>query len=165
MPYWNSGWADNFYQIHGTVTDSEYSEDYIAQLRSIILNEIHENKDNRDKISSANYSVKTKGGKVTLTPIYHNSSSGDMISYYYYLDGTNPSVDDIKAMKKYTIGNICDPEECKGNDPANHMKFDRKTYTLVYVFFGIIISFIISASPYYSLFLLILHMLSKHYRV
>lgn len=130
--FWNSGWNDNFYQINGAVTDSEYTEDYITQLRNIILNEIPEGQDNRSKATSTGYSVTTKGGKVTLTPIYHNSSSGDVISYYYYPANTTPTVEEIKAMKKYTIGNICDPEVCKGSDDNAHMSFDKKTYTLVY---------------------------------
>ena len=128
--YKNSGWSDNFYKIHGTVTDSEYSEDYIAQLRNIILNEIQEGQDNRSKVASTGYSVTTKeNGKVTLTPIYHNSGSGDIISYYYYPTGTTPN---IKTIKKYTIGNICDPQICHVNSDEAHMSFDRKTYTLVY---------------------------------
>lgn len=128
--YKNSGWSDNFYKIHGTVTESEYSEDYIAQLRNIILNEIQEGQDNRSKVASTGYSVTTKeNGKVTLTPIYHNSGSGDIISYYYYPTGTTPN---IKTIKKYTIGNICDPQICHVNSDEAHMSFDRKTYTLVY---------------------------------
>ena len=132
--YENSGWADNFYQINGTITDSEYSEDYLAQIRNIILNQIPEGDDNRYKASQTGYNLTTKAeGPVTLTPIYHNSSSGDMISYYYYpaADEETLTLDQIKALPKYTIGNIISPEECQGSDD-NHMKFNHNTYYLVY---------------------------------
>lgn len=132
--YENSGWADNFYQINGTITDSEYSEDYLAQIRNIILNQIPEGDDNRYKASQTGYNLTTKAeGPVTLTPIYHNSSSGDMISYYYYpaADEETLTLDQIKALPKYTIGNIISPEECQGSD-ENHMKFNHNTYYLVY---------------------------------
>lgn len=130
--YIGSGWTDNFYQIYGTVTGSTYSDEYYTQIRNLILQTIPERHDNRSTASETGYSVTTKGGKVTLTPIYHNSSSGDVISYYYYPATQNPSVEEIKAMPKYTIGNMCDPTVCQVNSDEAHLSFDRKTYTLVF---------------------------------
>ena len=133
MPWWNSGWSDKFYQINGTVTDSKYSEDYLAQVRNIILKTIPEGYDNRfiAERTDYDYRVTTKeNGPVTLTPIYHNSSSGDMISYYYYPASTTPTAAEIKALPKYTICNITDPQVC--HDANKHEYFDHKTYSLVY---------------------------------
>lgn len=126
--WWGSKWNDQFYQINGTVIDSDLSDDYLAQARNIILREIPEGKDNRYKTTETNYTITTKGGPVTLTPIYHNSNSGDKISYYYYPANTTPTVDEIKAMKKYTIGNMADPQVCN----TDNYSFYRKTFYLVY---------------------------------
>ena len=132
ITWWNSGWTDKFYQIHGSVSNSSYTEEYLAQVRETLLREIPEWGDNRSRVSQTGYSIVTTGGPVTLTPIYHNSSSGDLISYYYYPATLDPSIAEIKAMPKYTIANITNPEDCQGTDPANHLLFDHKTYNLVY---------------------------------
>ena len=129
----NSGWSDAFYQINPKTAFSSYSEDYLAQARSVILNQIPEGYNNLSKAQQAGYSITTKGGPVTLTPIYHNSSSADMISYYYYPVGSEPSVEQIKAMKKYTIGYMADPDVCKGTTDPEHETFYHYTYNLVYV--------------------------------
>ena len=128
-----SGWNDAFYLIESKPVASTYSEDYLAQIRNILLAEIPEGKNNLSKAVAPGYSITTTGGPVTLTPIYHNSSSADMISYYYYKVGTNPSVDEIKAMKKYTIGYMADPEVCKGETDEHHYSFHHSTFSLVYV--------------------------------
>lgn len=128
-----SGWRDVFYQINANPIFSFYSDDYLAQARDVILNQIPEGANNLSKATQAGYSLTTKGGPVTLTPVYHNSSSGDLISYYYYPAGSKPSVAEIKAMKKYTIGYMSDPEVCKGTTDADHETFYHYTYNLVYV--------------------------------
>lgn len=128
-----SGWNDAFYLIESKPVASTYSEDYLAQIRNILLAEIPERENNLSKAVAPGYSITTTGGPVTLTPIYHNSSSADMISYYYYKVGTNPSVDEIKAMKKYTIGYMADPEVCKGTTDEEHYSFHHSTFSLVYV--------------------------------
>ena len=128
-----SGWNDAFYLIESKPVASTYSEDYLAQIRNILLAEIPERENNLSKAVAPGYSITTTGGAVTLTPIYHNSSSADMISYYYYKVGTNPSVDEIKAMKKYTIGYMADPEVCKGTTDEEHYSFHHSTFSLVYV--------------------------------
>ena len=124
-----SGWSDTFYQINANPIFSFYSDDYLAQARNVILNQIPEGVNNLGKAQQSGYSITTKGGPVTLTPVYHNSSSGDMISYYYYPAGSKPSVAEIKAMKKYTIGYMADPNVCKDE----HESFYHYTYNLVYV--------------------------------
>ena len=127
--WWGSNWNDKYYQINASVVNSNLSDDYINQVKNIILNEIPEGGNNLTKATSTGYSITTTGGPVTLTPIYHNSNSGDKISYYYYPANTNPTVEEIKALPKYTIGNMADPEICN----SNHTSFYRKTFTLVYV--------------------------------
>ena len=127
--WWNSGWNDTYYQIPAIERTSTYSEDYLTQIRDIILEQIPEQGNNLSKATSTGYSITTTGGPVTLTPVYHNSNSGDKISYYYYPANTNPTVEEIKALPKYTIGNMADPEICN----SNHTSFYRKTFTLVYV--------------------------------
>ena len=52
--WWGSKWNDQFYQINGTVIDSDLSDDYLAQARNIILREIPEGKDNRYKTTETN---------------------------------------------------------------------------------------------------------------
>ena len=126
-----SGWTDEFYQIQAKPVASTYSADYLAQVRDIILTEIPEGTNNLSKATQAGYSLTTKGGPVTLTPIYHNSSSGDMISYYYYPKNAKPSVAEIKRMKKYTIGYMSDPDVCKNE--GQHETFHHCTFSLVYV--------------------------------
>ena len=127
--WWGSKWNDKSYKINATVAFSYYSEDYLAQTRELLLEKIPENKNNLAMAQSTGYSITTMGGPVTLTPVYHQSSSGDLISYYYYPANQKPSIEEIKSLPKYTIGYICDPEVCKDNTTA----FDHKTYSLVYV--------------------------------
>ena len=126
--WWGSNWNDKYYQINASVVNSNLSDDYINQVKNIILNEIPEGGNNLTKATSTGYSITTTGGPVTLTPIYHNSNSGDKISYYYYPANTEPTVDQIKALKKYTIGNMADPETCN----TDNYSFYRKTFSLVY---------------------------------
>lgn len=126
--WWGSKWNDKYYQINASVVNSNLSDDYINQVKNIILNEIPEGGNNLTKATSTGYSITTTGGPVTLTPIYHNSNSGDKISYYYYPANTEPTVDQIKALKKYTIGNMADPETCN----TDNYSFYRKTFSLVY---------------------------------
>ena len=127
-----SEWNDKYYTVNASVIFSDLSDDYLAQVRNVILKEIPEGggdkANNLDRVASMDYFITTKGGPVTLTPIYHNSNSGDMISYYYYPAGSNPEVKDIKKMKKYILGNMADPDECNTNNEA----FNHKTYYLVY---------------------------------
>ena len=127
--WWGSRWNDTFYQISGSGVNSNLSDEYLNNVKNIILEQIPEGGNNLPKAISTGYSIITKGGPVTLTPIYHNSNSGDKISYYYYPANTTPTVDQIKAMKKYTIGNMADPQVCN----TDNYSFYRKTYTLVYV--------------------------------
>ena len=126
-----SGWDDEFIKLEGHVTFSNYSDDYLAQARNAILTQIPEGQNNLSKAVQAGYSLTTKGGPVTLTPIYHNSSSADKISYYYYPKNSKPSVADIKKMNKYTVGFMADPEKCKNEN--EHEIFYRNTFNLVYV--------------------------------
>ena len=126
--WWGSNWNDKYYQINASIVNSNLSDDYINQVKNIILNEIPEGGNNLTKATSTGYSITTTGGPVTLTPIYHNSNSGDKISYYYYPANTEPTVDQIKALKKYTIGNMADPETCN----TDNYSFYRKTFSLVY---------------------------------
>ena len=123
-------WTDKLYRVNATVKHSTLSDDYLAQQRDIILNAIPEGINNLAKAKETGYTVTTNGGPVTLTPIHHISTSGDLISYYFYPKGdTPPSEAEIKALPKYTIGYIIDPEDCKENPEA----FDHVTYSLVYV--------------------------------
>ena len=124
-----SGWNDVFYNIHASVVASDLTDEYLAKATAAILKEIPEGGANLSKAQSTGYSITTKGGPVTITPIYHNSNSGDKISYYYYPTGSNPTPEQIKALPKYTIGNMADPSVC--ND--NHTSLYRNTYSLVYV--------------------------------
>ena len=124
-----SGWNDVFYNIHGTIEDSNLTDEYLAKATAAILKEIPEQTNNLAKAQSTGYSITTKGGPVTITPIYHNSNSGDKISYYYYPTGSKPTIEQIKALPKYTVGNMADPSVC--ND--NHTALYRNTYSLVYV--------------------------------
>lgn len=130
----NSGWRDKYYQVNGNVVSSDalISPQLKAAIKKVIVGTeaepglIPEQKNNLTKAQSTGYSIVTQGGPVTLTPVYHQSSSGDMISYYYYKEGTTP---DVKVLPKYTIGNMADPEECK----TNIFALNESTYSLVYV--------------------------------
>ena len=126
VPWKNSGWSDKYYQINASVVDSEISDQEASDIAAAIMTEIPEGANNLTKAVSTGYSIVTTGGPVTLTPIFHNSNSGDKISYYYYPEGTTPTVAQIKAMKKYTIGEMSDPQ----NNGNSH--FFKKTYSLVY---------------------------------
>lgn len=121
-PWRNSGWEDKFYQINASVVDSELSDADREKLKNAILNKIPENGNNLGKAQSTGYSITTKGGPVTITPVYHQSSSNDKISYYYYPANSKPSVEDIKKMDKYVIGEM-------GNG-LNDVK--KQTFSLVY---------------------------------
>jgi hypothetical protein len=126
--WWNSGWTDKYYQINASAINSNLSDEYLTHIKDVLLTQIPENGNNLAKAISTGYTITTKGGPVTLTPIYHNSSSGDLISYYYYPANTTPTVAEIKAMKKYTIGNMADPDECQ----SNHYAFHHQTFSLVF---------------------------------
>jgi hypothetical protein len=126
--WWNSGWTDKYYQINASAINSNLSDEYLTHIKDVLLTQIPENGNNLAKAISTGYTITTKGGPVTLTPIYHNSSSGDLISYYYYPANTTPTVAEIKAMKKYTIGNMADPNECQ----SNHYAFHHQTFSLVF---------------------------------
>ena len=128
IPWKNSGWTDKFYQINANVIDSNISDEDATNLANVIMTEIPERENNLTKAVSTGYSIVTTGGPVTLTPIFKNSNSGDRISYYYYPEGTTPTVEQIKAMKKYTIGEMADPEVCN----SDHYSFYKKTFSLVY---------------------------------
>lgn len=127
----NSGWNDKFYRVNGSVVNSTISSKLKEEIYKVIVGEnegdglIPEGKNNLQTAQRTGYSIVTEGGPVTLTPIYHNSSSGDKISYYYYPQGSTP---DVKNMKKYTIGNMADPATCQGN----HNALNSNTYSLVY---------------------------------
>lgn len=127
----NSGWNDKFYTVNGSVVNSTISSKLKEEIYKVIVGEnesdglIPEGKNNLQTAQRTGYSIVTKGGPVTLTPIYHNSSSGDKISYYYYPQGSTP---DVKNIKKYTIGNMADPATCQGN----HNALNSNTYSLVY---------------------------------
>jgi hypothetical protein len=123
-----SGWADKFYTVNGTVEDNNMSDEYMATIANAIRSYIPEGENNLRKASATGYSVTTKArGKVTLTPIFKQSNSGDQISYYYYHKDHVPSLAEIKTMPKYTIGKIAP------NGNANEDVFYKKTYTLVFV--------------------------------
>ena len=133
----DSGWNDQFYDVHGTVVASDLSSEYVASAIKVIVGAngdkglIPEGEMNLAKATSTGYSIVTKGGPVTLTPIYHNSNSGDRLSYYYYPAGSKPSVDQIKQMPKYSIGNIANPDVVR--DETRKTEFYHNTYHLVYV--------------------------------
>ena len=124
----NSGWADAFYQINAKPVPSTYSAEQLAVLRTALATKVPEGDNNLANAEKAGYTMITKGGPVTLTPIYHNSSSGDLISYYYYPVGSKPDPADIKKMKKYTIGYISEPADC-ARDAEN---FHHSIFSLVY---------------------------------
>ena len=136
--WWRSGWTDSFYQIDAKPTALNYSDEKLAAIRDIILSEIPEGgeggRDNLRKAVSPGYTITTKGGPVTLTPIYHNSTSADKISYYYYNadDASSMTPERIKALPKYTVGNMADPDRIKKSD-EDRLSFYHYTYTLVYV--------------------------------
>lgn len=121
-----TGWNDSYYAVNASVVHNNLSDEYLAHIYDVIIDKIPEHINNLDKIASPDYCITTKGGPVTLTPIYHFSNSGDLISYYYYPVGTNP---DVKTLPKYQIGNMADPNECNSNDRA----FNHNTYSLVFV--------------------------------
>ena len=124
----NSGWVDAFYQIDAKPVASTYSDEKLAELKRLCETLVPEGQNNLANAKEAGYTMITKGGPVTLTPIYHESSSGDLVSYYYYPKDSKPSVADIKTMKKYTIGYISDPNICKDNIKDFH----HTTFSLVY---------------------------------
>lgn len=128
IPWKGSGWTDKYYQINASVVDSNISDEEATELANIIKTEIPEGENNLSKAVSTGYSITTTGGPVTLTPIFKNSNSGDKISYYYYPANTTPTVAEIKAMKKYTIGQMADPVTCN----TDNYSFYKKTFSLVY---------------------------------
>lgn len=128
VPWKNSGWTDKYYNITAPVVDSNISDEEATNLANLIKSVIPEGENNLVRATSAGYTLTTTGGPVTLTPIFKDSNSGDKISYYYYPANTTPTVAQIKAMKKYTIGEMADPDEAN----QNHYAFNKKTYTLVY---------------------------------
>ena len=127
-----TAWNDQFYDVHGTVKDSELSDEEIAAITKVIVGGdgttglIPEGANNLTKAEATGYSIVTTGGPVTLTPVYHNSNSGDRISYYYYPANQKPDADAIKALPKYSLGEISDPQHY-GN---THIY--KKTYSLVF---------------------------------
>ena len=126
----NSGWNDKFYQVNGTVVSANIDATLREKAYTAILEKIPEGgpgngQNNLTTASATGYSIVTKGGPVTLTPIYHYSGSGDKISYYYYPENSTPNV---KTIEKYTIGNMADPEACAANNRA----LNEYTYSLVY---------------------------------
>lgn len=127
----NSGWEDAFYQIDPKIAPCVYGEDYLTQIRDLLATHIPEGENNLGKATTSGYTITTAGGPVTLTPIYHDSSSGDLISYYYYPKGQKPTAAEIKKMKKYTVGYIADPEVVRNDRRTT--EFYQYTYSLVYV--------------------------------
>ena len=130
----DKGWNDQFYDVHGHVVSSTstISDETIAALTNVIVGTqekpglIREGRNNLDVATSTGYSIVTTGGPVTLSPIYHYSNSGDRLSYYYYPKGKKPTAEEIKTMKKYSLGNMSDPQ----HNGDKH--FYRYTYSLVY---------------------------------
>lgn len=128
----NSGWTDKYYDVHGTVVSSELSEEFVAAAAQVIVGTpekpglIPEGGNNLSKAQSTGYSIVTEGGPVTLTPIYHYSNSGDRLSYYYYPVGAKPTDAEIKAMPKYSLGEM-------SNANQSHTHYYKNTYSLVYV--------------------------------
>jgi len=117
-PWDESDWSDRYYQISASVLPSNIDADLQAAYNAAVLEQVPESQNNISKAQSTGYSLTTKGGPVTVTPIYHNSNSDDKVSYYYYPAGTTPNV---KSLPKYTIGQL-------GNDGAM-----LQSYSLVYV--------------------------------
>lgn len=130
----NSGWSDVFYQIDAKPTACIDSDEKLKAISDIILKEIPEGNDNRSKAVSPGYSLITAGGPVTMTPIYHNSSSADKISYYYYKtsEAGDMTPERIKALPKYTVGYMADPNVVK-NGGQDQYTFYHDTFSLVYV--------------------------------
>ena len=139
-PWRNSGWSDKYYNVHGTVVASGLSDEFIAAATDVIVGSngnpglIPEQgsipdgqPNNLSKAESTGYSIVTTGGPVTLTPIYHNSNSGDRLSYYYYPAGSKPSTAEIKTMPKYSLGEMSNPSQ------GGNTHIYRNTYSLVYV--------------------------------
>lgn len=129
----NSGWDDQFYEVHGTVVDSNLDPSFMTAVTNVIVGTegkpglIPEGTNNLATAVETGYSIITTGGPVTLTPIYHNSNSGDRLSYYYYPVGQKPSPEQIKKMPKYSLGEMSSP------NPNNHTQFHKRTYSLVFV--------------------------------
>lgn len=129
----NSGWDDQFYEVHGTVVDSNLDPSFMTAVTNVIVGTegkpglIPEGTNNLATAVETGYSIVTTGGPVTLTPIYHNSNSGDRLSYYYYPVGQKPSPEQIKKMPKYSLGEMSSP------NPNNHTQFHKRTYSLVFV--------------------------------
>lgn len=129
----NSGWADKYYDVHGTVVPSDLNSEYVASALKVIVGTpeepglIPENQNNLGKAQSTGYSIVTTGGPVTLTPIYHNSNSGDRLCYYYYPEGQKPSAEQIKTMRKYSLGEMSNPVS------GGNTHLYNNTYSLVYV--------------------------------
>ena len=129
----DSGWDDQFYEVHGTVVDSNLDPSFMTAVTNVIVGTegkpglIPEGKNNLTTAVETGYSIVTTGGPVTLTPIYHNSNSGDRLSYYYYPKDNKPSLEQIKKMPKYSLGEMSSP------NPNNHTQFHKRTYSLVYV--------------------------------
>jgi hypothetical protein len=135
----NSGWSDKYYDVHGTVVASDLSNEFIAAATEVIVGSngnpglipeqgsIPDAPNNLSKAESTGYSIVTTGGPVTLTPIYHNSNSGDRLSYYYYPAGSKPSAAEIKTMPKYSLGEMSNPSQ------GGNTHIYRNTYSLVYV--------------------------------
>lgn len=130
----NSGWSDAFYQIDAKPRANIYSDEKLKAISDVILREIPEENDNRSKAVSPGYSLTTAGGPVTMTPIYHNSSSADKISYYYYKasEASSMTPEKIKALPKYTVGYMADPNVVK-NGGQDQYSFYHDTFSLVYV--------------------------------
>lgn len=138
-PWRNSGWSDKYYDVHGTVVASDLSDEFIAAATEVIVGSngnpglipeqgsIPNAENNLSKAESTGYSIVTTGGPVTLTPIYHNSNSGDRLSYYYYPAGSRPSDAEIKTMPKYSLGEMSNPSQ------GGNTHIYRNTYSLVYV--------------------------------
>lgn len=117
-PWKDSNWSDRYYQVNASVVESGITAELQETYQQAILAKLPESTNNISKAEQTGYSLTTKGGPVTVTPIYHNSNSNDKVSYYYYQAGTTP---DVKSLRKYTLGQL-------GNDGAM-----RQSYSLVYV--------------------------------
>ena len=118
-PWNNSGWNDKFYPVTGSIVESDYTDTDRNNIYQALQTVIPEQQDNLSKAQSTGYTIETKGGPVTLTPIHSSSNSNDQISYYYYPKNQVPSAEQIKTMPKYTLGKM-------GSELG-------KTYSLVYV--------------------------------
>lgn len=118
-PWNNSGWNDKFYPVTGSIVESGYTETDRNNIYQVLQTVIPEQQDNLSKAQSTGYTIETKGGPVTLTPIHSSSNSNDKISYYYYPKNQVPSAEQIKSMPKYTLGEM-------GSELG-------KTFSLVYV--------------------------------